>query len=75
MHGFGTSNTLVLGLYIVWQLINLLLQYMAWPLDTDMNQTINPQLTVVFINLGDYSKTCVKRPLNNRQNKDLNDKW
>ena len=22
-----------------------------------------------------YSKTCVKRPLKNRQNKDLNDKW
>ena len=22
-----------------------------------------------------YSKTCLKRPLENRQNKDLNDKW
>ena len=22
-----------------------------------------------------YSKTCVKRPLKNRQNKDVNDKW
>ena len=22
-----------------------------------------------------YSKTCVKRPLKNRQNKDFNDKW
>ena len=22
-----------------------------------------------------YSKTCVKQPLKNRQNKDLNDKW
>ena len=22
-----------------------------------------------------YSKTCVKRPLKNRKNKDLNDKW
>ena len=22
-----------------------------------------------------YSKTCVERPLKNRQNKDLNDKW
>ena len=22
-----------------------------------------------------YSKTCVKRPLKNRQNEDLNDKW
>ena len=22
-----------------------------------------------------YSKTCVKRPLKNRQNNDLNDKW
>ena len=27
-------------------------------------------------NWGDiYSKTCVKRPLKNRQNKDLKDKW
>ena len=25
--------------------------------------------------LGLYSQTCVKRPLKNRQNKDLNDKW
>ena len=24
---------------------------------------------------GIYSKTCVKRPLKNRQFKDLNDKW
>ena len=24
---------------------------------------------------GSYSKTCVKGPLKNRQNKDLNDKW
>ena len=23
----------------------------------------------------DYSKTCVKRPLKNRQNKDVNEKW
>ena len=23
----------------------------------------------------EYSKTCVKRPLKNRQNKDLDDKW
>ena len=22
-----------------------------------------------------YSKTCIKRPLKNRQSKDLNDKW
>ena len=22
-----------------------------------------------------YSKTCLKQPLKNRQNKDLNDKW
>ena len=22
-----------------------------------------------------YSKTCLKQPLENRQNKDLNDKW
>ena len=23
----------------------------------------------------DYNKTCVKRPLKKRQNKDLNEKW
>ena len=27
------------------------------------------------LNLHGYSKTCVKRSLKNRQNKDLNDKW
>ena len=27
-------------------------------------------------NIGEeYSKTCLKQPLKNRQNKDLNDKW
>ena len=26
-------------------------------------------------NEGMYSKTCLKRPLKKRQNKDLNDKW
>ena len=25
--------------------------------------------------LATYSKTCLKRPLKNRQNKDLTDKW
>ena len=25
--------------------------------------------------LVNYSKTCLKQPLNNRLNKDLNDKW
>ena len=28
-----------------------------------------------LLSCGVYSKTCVKRPLKNRQNKDLNDKW
>ena len=28
-----------------------------------------------YLNLRAYSKTCVKRPLKNRQSKDLNDKW
>ena len=27
------------------------------------------------IELNNYSKTCLKRPLKNRQNKGLNDKW
>ena len=29
----------------------------------------------LVINVFHYSKTCLKRPLKNRQNKDLNDKW
>ena len=28
-----------------------------------------------FNETSEYSKTCVKQPLRNRQNKDLNDKW
>ena len=39
----------------------------------------NKQFNVLTV-IGDltkyiYSKTCVKRPLKNRQNKDLNNKW
>ena len=34
----------------------------------DSHTRINP-----FLN--EYSKICVKRPLKNRQNKDLNEKW
>ena len=32
---------------------------------------INPQTSYGIL----FSKTCVKRPLKNRQNKNLNDKW
>ena len=32
-------------------------------------------MIVVFPDHTPYSKTCVKQPLKNRQNKDLNDKW
>ena len=32
-------------------------------------------LLVTLSGVGKYSKTCIKRPLKNRQNKDLNDKW
>ena len=35
---------------------------------------LKDQLKVIEIDVR-YSKTCVKRPLKNRQNKDLNDKW
>ena len=35
---------------------------------------INTFLNFVFI-IYVYSKICVKQPLKNRQNKDLNDKW
>ena len=37
-----------------------------------------PKFTVVETNsvsIHKNSKTCLKRPLKNRQNKDLNDKW
>ena len=33
-----------------------------------------PIVTAIWHNLY-YSKTCIKRPLKNRQNKGLNDKW
>ena len=37
---------------------------------------INPYVYLIEVNnCIMYSKTCVKRPLKNRQNKDLNDKW
>ena len=29
----------------------------------------------VILILYKYSKTCLKQPLKNRQNKDINDKW
>ena len=32
-------------------------------------------VTCSYISVGRYNKTCVKRPLKNRQNKDLNDRW
>ena len=32
-------------------------------------------LGYLLIYFGSYSKTCLKRPLKNKQNKDLNDKW
>ena len=31
--------------------------------------------SLVITQIWIYSKTCLKRPLKNRQNKDLNDKW
>ena len=34
-----------------------------------------PDVFEIFSIKSMYSKTCVKRPLKNRQNKDLNDKW
>ena len=34
-------------------------------------KSITRQTSIIYM----YSKTCVKRPLKNRQNKDLNDKW
>ena len=45
---------------------------------TDNVKTVYPLQTKFaggIMNLFNYSKTCVKRPLKNRQNKDLNDKW
>ena len=37
-------------------------------------QSIYGRLKPYFC-LVEYSKTCLKRPLKNRQNKDLYDKW
>ena len=39
----------------------------------DLNIITKLMMIIIYTNV--YSKTCVKRPLKNRQNKDLNDKW
>ena len=36
----------------------------------DYNATLDTDVSIMI-----YSKTCLKQPLKNRQNKDLNDKW
>ena len=40
----------------------------------DDTTTMNSAISTAIHNKSRYSKTCVKRPLKNRQNKDLNDK-
>ena len=59
-----TAYTLVARLFLVCSLF--------------CNQSTNKQIHGLAqkILLGiTYSKTCVKRPLKNKQNNDLNDKW
>ena len=38
-------------------------------------RTLSKLSTMTAKEVNIYSKTCVKRPLKNRHNKDLNDKW
>ena len=38
-------------------------------------ETVNKEYMGQHMRIIQYSKTCVKRPLKNRQNTDLNDKW
>ena len=53
----------------------------AWVRNDDCSKVeVNSHMSVCLsLSLSElhivYSKTCVKRPLKNRQNKDLNDKW
>ena len=43
---------------------------------TFMNyQNMDPDQTYLFFRFFFYTKTCIKGPLKNRQNKDLNDRW
>ena len=49
-----------------------ILNHSAEPQDSTSNLKVLP---VKLISKDTYSKTCVKWPLKNRQNKDLNDKW
>ena len=46
-------------------------------ISTNINKTHLPYLPLIFRHPEPslYSKTCVKWPLKNRQNKGLNDKW
>ena len=41
----------------------------------DDNITYSKKLDNSNSDSSKYSKTCLKQPLKNRQNKDLNDKW
>ena len=41
----------------------------------ELNKTWKLNHTLYLYGILKFSETCVKRPLKNRQNKDLNDKW
>ena len=45
------------------------------PVDTNDPRIKMSEDGIIFIYCFTYSKTCVKLLLNNRQNKDFNDKW
>ena len=59
------------------KLIDLIATYgRPFPLkDSDDNEIVPPTERKYYSQVLAYSKTCVKQPLINRQNKSLNDKW
>ena len=50
------------------------LKMLPWQQQKDTKTTEEQYVVVDVIKVHIYSKTCLKRPLQNRQNKDLNDK-
>ena len=49
--------------------------FLSWAVFLLIKSKINYINIFLFGECHYYSKTCLKRPLKNRQNKDLNDKW
>ena len=66
MHRFGTLVKLILGHYSLRQLICLLLLYMAWPWNMNIDEngqspvgceTVTKYSAILFVNLGEYMLT------------------